>query len=158
MGVGLVCFQSRLFALEILMPSCGSSVGVLELCTALAYLIWVQMAVLGAQSGTPCTVCHHSLFFFFHSLLNLFFKYFSLFGCAGPCCGLQDLQSSWRQVGSLVAARELLVVVDQIWFLDQGLNLGPLHWEHRVLATWPPGESWAPFVCQMAFWRAYSSL
>ena len=24
---------------------------------------------------------------------------------------------------------------------DQGLNLGPLHWEHRVLATGPPGKS-----------------
>ena len=22
-----------------------------------------------------------------------------------------------------------------------GLNLGPLHWEHRVLATGPPGKS-----------------
>ena len=26
-------------------------------------------------------------------------------------------------------------------FLDQGLNPGPLHWEHEVLATGPPGES-----------------
>ena len=26
-------------------------------------------------------------------------------------------------------------------FPDQGWNLGPLHWEHRVLATGPPGKS-----------------
>ena len=25
--------------------------------------------------------------------------------------------------------------------LDQGLNPGPLHWEHEVLATGPPGKS-----------------
>ena len=29
---------------------------------------------------------------------------------------------------------------------DQGLNPGPLHWEHRVLATGPPGESPALLV------------
>ena len=27
------------------------------------------------------------------------------------------------------------------WFPDQGSNPGPLHWEHRVLATGPPGKS-----------------
>ena len=36
-------------------------------------------------------------------------------------------------------------------FLDQGLNPGPLHWEHRVLATGPPGKSlesycWGPWT------------
>ena len=25
-------------------------------------------------------------------------------------------------------------------FADQGLNRGPLHWEHGVLATGPPGK------------------
>ena len=28
-----------------------------------------------------------------------------------------------------------------IWFLNQGLNLGPLYWELRVIATGPPGRS-----------------
>ena len=28
-----------------------------------------------------------------------------------------------------------------IQFLDQGLNKGPLHWKHGVLATGPPGKS-----------------
>ena len=27
------------------------------------------------------------------------------------------------------------------YFLDQGLNPGPLHWEHGILATGPPGKS-----------------
>ena len=26
-------------------------------------------------------------------------------------------------------------------FPDQGLNLGPLHWEHGILASGPPGKS-----------------
>ena len=36
-----------------------------------------------------------------------------------------------------------LLVVACIWgqFPDQGLNPGPLHWEHRVLTTVPPGKS-----------------
>ena len=29
----------------------------------------------------------------------------------------------------------------KIWFSDQGLNLGPQHWEHGVLATGPPKKS-----------------
>ena len=37
-------------------------------------------------------------------------------------------------VGSLVTACG-------IWFPGQELNLGPLHWEHWVLATGPPGKS-----------------
>ena len=28
-----------------------------------------------------------------------------------------------------------------IWFLSQGLNLGPLYWELRVIASGPPGRS-----------------
>ena len=34
-----------------------------------------------------------------------------------------------------------LIVACGIWFPDQGLNLGPLHWECRVLATGSPGMS-----------------
>lgn len=41
----------------------------------------------------------------------------------------------------LVAAYELLVAVCGIEFPDQGSNLGPLHWEHRVLATGQSGKS-----------------
>ena len=38
----------------------------------------------------------------------------------------------------LVAAHELLAVACEIKFPDQGLNLGPLHWEHRLLANGSP--------------------
>ena len=34
----------------------------------------------------------------------------------------------------------ILVAVCGIQFPDQGSNPGPLHWEHRVLATGPPGK------------------
>ena len=37
----------------------------------------------------------------------------------------------------LVAARGVLIP-------DQRLNLGPLHWEHEVLATGPPGKPLVP--------------
>ena len=30
-----------------------------------------------------------------------------------------------------------------IWFPDQGLNPGLLHWEWEVLTTGPPGKSWS---------------
>ena len=35
----------------------------------------------------------------------------------------------------------LLVAACGIKFLDQGLNLGPLCWEGKVLASGPPGRS-----------------
>ena len=46
-----------------------------------------------------------------------------------------------QQVRSLVVACKLLVVVCRIYLPDQGSNPGPLHWEHEVLATGPPGKS-----------------
>ena len=36
---------------------------------------------------------------------------------------------------------KLLVAACGIWFPDQGLNPGPLHWELGVLSTGPPGKS-----------------
>ena len=48
-------------------------------------------------------------------------------GISGLPCSMQDLR---------VALCQLLVAV-----CDKGLNPGPLHWEHRVLATGPPGRS-----------------
>ena len=36
--------------------------------------------------------------------------------------------------------QDLLVVACGIYFLDQGLNLDPVYWEHRVLAIGPPGK------------------
>ena len=54
---------------------------------------------------------------------------------------LDFLGLSLQHMGSYVAACELLVAARGIWFPDQGLNLGPQHEEHRVLATGPPGKS-----------------
>ena len=42
---------------------------------------------------------------------------------------------------SLVVACDLLVVAYGILLPDQGLYLGPLHWEYGVLATGPTGKS-----------------
>ena len=36
---------------------------------------------------------------------------------------------------------QVLAVAYKIQFPDQGSNLGPLHWEHRVVATEPSGKS-----------------
>ena len=36
---------------------------------------------------------------------------------------------------------QVLFAACGIQFPDQGLNLGPLYWEHRVLATGPSGKS-----------------
>ena len=58
----------------------------------------------------------------------------------GFTCGTQDLQSSWQHSGSLVVTCGLLVATGRIYFPDQELNLGLLHWECRVLATGPPGR------------------
>ena len=43
--------------------------------------------------------------------------------------------------GVFVVACRLLAVACGIQFPNQGLNLGPLHWERRALATRPPGKS-----------------
>ena len=78
---------------------------------------------------------------FFLILPNtLFFKYFLILAALGLSCGTQNLRSSLWYTGSLVAAWELHVVCG-IYFPDQRSNLGPLHWQHRVLTTEPPGRS-----------------
>ena len=61
-------------------------------------------------------------------------------------CSLQDL--------SYVACK-LWVVACKILFSDQESNWGPLHWEHRVLSTGPPGKSlsnfWPSFFYSFTF-------
>ena len=37
----------------------------------------------------------------------------------------------------------VLAAAHEVLFPDQGLNLGPLHWERGVLATGPP----SPYLC-----------
>ena len=43
-------------------------------------------------------------------------------------------------LGVLAEAWELFTMVCGIYFPDQRLNSGPLHWEHGVLAPGPPGK------------------
>ena len=58
-----------------------------------------------------------------------------------PCSATPSLSLFFLVAGyeSLLVAFELLVAACGIQFPDQGLNLDPLHWEHGVLATGPPG-------------------
>ena len=63
--------------------------------------------------------------------LLLFLISIYLFGSTGP--------QLWY-TGSLVAACKLLVAAFRIQFPGQGSNPGPLHWEHGVLASGPPGS------------------
>lgn len=61
-----------------------------------------------------------------------FFFFFGLFGCTGS--------QSPQNVGSLVAAYELLVAASGIQFPDHGWNPGLLHWECGALTTGPQGS------------------
>ena len=72
--------------------------------------------------------------------LHLFFLVFICLAALGLSCRMQDLSSSLQDVGALVVACKLLVVVYEIYFPDQRSNLGPLHREPRVVATGPPGK------------------
>ena len=52
--------------------------------------------------------------------------------CGIFSCSIQDL---------LLRYADSLVVACGIQFPDQGSNPGPLHWEHGILPTGPPGKS-----------------
>ena len=62
---------------------------------------------------------------------------------------MQDLCPLLWPMGSLVEACKLLIAAREIKFPDQGLNPGPLCWEHRVLATGPPGETPGAHFCDL---------
>ena len=85
---------------------------------------FLQLLVSGASP---------SLVLFFLLLLIIYF------GCARS--QLRLVGSSLRHAGALVVACRLLVVACGIQFPDQGWNLGPLHWERRVLPTGSSGKS-----------------
>ena len=65
-----------------------------------------------------------------HSFLFLIFIHLTAHGQINkiPACGI------------FAVASEFLVEACWSLFPDQGLNLGLLHWEHRVLATGPRGR------------------
>ena len=46
-----------------------------------------------------------------------------------------------KNIYLFIRLHQALVVACGIWFPDQELNPGPLHWEHGVLATEPLGKS-----------------
>ena len=72
---------------------------------------------------------------------------------ATTAVGMPDLFTflifTWLHQGLAVACT-FLVVVCGIWFPDQGSNLGPLHWEHGVLAIASPGKSLECLTYRMA--------
>ena len=65
--------------------------------------------------------------------------------------GFFTTSASWE---ALIAACSIIfsVVTCGIWFLDQELNPGPLHWEHRFLTTVPPGQSLNWAISFSFFW------
>ena len=69
-----------------------------------------------------------------------------VFGCVDLSCSLRDLSH---------VACKLWFVACEILFPDQESNWGPLHWEHRVLSTGPPGKSrnnfWPSFFYSFTF-------
>ena len=80
---------------------------------------------------------------FFLYIYIYIYIFVCLFSLVMPGLGFhtRNLQSPLRCGGSLIAACELLAVACAVWFPDQGLNTGPLHWECGVLATGQPGKS-----------------
>ena len=69
--------------------------------------------------------------------VRFFYIYTYLFDCSA---------SQLQHVGSSIFFKNLqhggfLVAACEIQFPDQGSNPDPLHWEHRILATGPPGKS-----------------
>ena len=89
-----------------------------NILTVILYYIAFQSVITGE---TEQRLHRISVYYFFISL-------------AAAClsCYTSDLS---------VVTYKLLIVACRIQFPDQGSNLSPLNWEHRVLATGPPGKS-----------------
>ena len=89
-----------------------------NILTAILYYVAFQSVINGE---TEQRLHRISVYYFFISL-------------AAPClsCDMSDLS---------VVTYKLLTVACRIQFPDQGSNLSPLNWEHRVLATGPSGKS-----------------
>ena len=74
---------------------------------------------------------------------------FSSLQCMGSrltgfhCCILQ-------QEGSIIVVHRLSFSAARGIFPDKGWNLGPLHWECRVLATGPPRKSLLPITVDLS--------
>lgn len=60
------------------------------------------------------------------------------------------------QARFLVVTHGCLVVACGIYFLEHGLNAGPLRWEHGVLATGLPGKFLLGlFRIRIKGWRSF---
>ena len=80
--------------------------------------------------------------------LSLFFKkYLFILAGLGLSCGTQEPCCSMQTSQLQHADSQLQHVDSQLWCAcgiqcpDRGSNPGPLHWEHGVLPTGPPGKS-----------------
>ena len=80
-------------------------------------------------------------------LLSLFFI-FIYFAAPDLSSGTWDFLVVASEIFLNSFACKFLVVAHEIYFPDQGLNLGPLHWEGGVLATGPLDP---PLVCPLDF-------
>ena len=89
-----------------------------------------RVSCTGRQILNHCAT-REALFLFFIYFLNIYL--FVYLVAPGLSCGRRAPQL-WRVNSQLQHACG-------IQFPDQGSNPGPMHWEHRVLTTVPPGKS-----------------
>ena len=64
----------------------------------------------------------------------------------GLSCGVWD-------TSPLLQIMRFLVVAYGIYFSDQELNLGPLHWKCVVLTSGLLGKSLKPYLCYVFLWK-----
>ena len=129
----------------------------LTMCQIPCRLVTIIVSFL-ASYGWRTKAKGSSLFFVSHMTRNKWLAFWGPSDCRaqeflfiylavlGLSCSMQNRQSSLQHAGSLVLACEHLVAACGIKFPDQGLNLGPLRWEHVVLATGPLGKSSEPKI------------
>ena len=79
------------------------------------------------------------------NLSVLYFRYTSIIAYSwiySPCLTWQSFSSSFLKIFIyLLGCPYVLAAPWGFLFPDQGSYLGPLQWEHGVLATGPPGKS-----------------
>ena len=63
---------------------------------------------------------------------------------------------SQTRLKRLSSSSRVLVAAHGIQFPPQGSNPGPLHWEHRVLTTGPPGKSLPS--CLLSYMKGFGAV
>ena len=79
-----------------------------------------------------------SLYVYLDHFVHQFFFFFFFFCLFIWLCWV-SVVAHW--ISPIFVGAYGIFAAQGIWFPDQGLSLGPLHWEHGVLATGPPGKS-----------------